>query len=576
MTRQIPIAVIGMACRAPGVDSLTDLWDMLLNREQRFVDVSADRWYGLDADVAPTPRAGLMDDVDRFDARSFGISSRMAVWMDPQHRMLLELAWHALENAGLRADDLAREPVGVFVGAFISEYRDRMIALSRTDSAAFPGTLMTFLANRISHQFDWTGPSMVIDSACSSSLAALHLAAQGLASGEFPMAVVAAANVTAGGFYANTAARGGALSPSGDSVPFSAGRDGYIRGEGGACVVLKTLEAAMRDGDPVHAIVAASGVAHNGRGGGLTATDRDSIAELMRRTAAGAGLSVSDIGFLEAHGTATPSGDAQEVAALAQSLSHLGVPRPASGPAGQVWIGSIKSNVGHLEAASGLMGVVKAVLTVQKGVIAGVAGLTTPDPSLPTGDAPVRIATDNVSWESPASPRRAAVSSFGLGGTLSHVVIEQARLPRRPADTTGRPWIVPLGGPSEELLVTGAVRLLRELELSPELSMADIALTMQGRVARPSRRILVARTVGELAEQLRTLATAGHAAQRWADSTTAAALTDAEREACARWLAGEPVDWAALWEPAVHAGRAHLPGTPFDRRSYWFDDLFRQ
>ncbi|MEU1056495.1 beta-ketoacyl synthase N-terminal-like domain-containing protein [Streptomyces sp. NPDC005876] len=559
----VPIAIIGMSCRAAGVETPAALWDMLAKGERRFTPVPEGRWHGLDPGIelpAP-PAASLLDRIDTFDARFFGIAPRMAAWMDPQHRMMLELAWHAVENAGIDPDSLDGEPVAVFVGSFMSDYRERINARGLADSAAFPGGMTAFSANRVSYQFGWTGPSMVIDSACSSSLTAVALAVQGLQHGAYPMALVGTPNVISNGFYANTAYRGGALSPTGDSVPFGPDRDGYVRGEGGACVLLKRLDQALADGDPVHAVIRAVDTAHNGRGGGLTGTDIGSQVRLLRRAAGAAGRSVADIGYLEAHGSGTPSGDAVEVAALAEALTgpdgRTAVP---AGPGGKVWVGSIKASIGHLEAAAGLMGLVKTVLVLRHGRIPRIAGLTAADPELPVAGTDVAIAVDDVPWPRGAVPRLAGVNSFGLGGGISHVLLEEAPLVREPEQPRHR-YVVPLSGQDEACLRELADRLLAELDGAEPPGLAAVARSLRGgRRAQPVRAVVVAEDLDQFRDGLHELS-AGRSPDHGGDPVALA------------WLRGERVDWEALPEPGGSRTRAHLPGSPFRRRSHWFDRM---
>ncbi|WP_256104205.1 polyketide synthase [Streptomyces sp. ODS05-4] len=555
-----PIAIIGMSCRAAGVETPAALWDMLDKGERRFSPVPEDRWHGLDPgiDLPAPPAASLLERIDTFDARFFGIAPRMAAWLDPQARMMLELAQHAVENAGIDPDALSGEPVAVFVGQFMSDYRERINARGLADSAAFPGGMTAFSANRVSYQFGWTGPSMVIDSACSSSLSALGLAVQGLQHGAYPMALVGSPSVISNGFYANTAYRGGALSPTGDSVPFGSGRNGYVRGEGGACVLLKRLDRAIADGDPVHAVIRAVGSAHNGRGGGLTGTDTGSQVELLRRTAAAAGRSVGDIGYLEAHGSGTPSGDAVEVAALAEALTGPdGRTATPAGPGGKVWVGSLKASIGHLEAAAGLMGLVKAALVLRHGRIPRVAGLTEADPELPIAGTDVAVAVDDVVWQRGDVPRLAGVNSFGLGGGICHVLLEEAPVVREAERR--RPYVLPLSGQDEECLAELAGRLLAELDGPEPPDLAAVARSLQGgRRARERRAVVVAEDLDAFRAGLYEL--------------RAGRVPDGGEDPVARaWLRGEDVDWEALWEPGESRARAHLPGSPFRRRSHWFD-----
>lgn len=558
-----PIAIIGMSCRTAGADDLTDLWDLVVAGERHLVTPDPSRWVGVDL-PAGMPRAGLIENVDEFDARFFGIAPRMAAWMDPQHRMLLELTWHALENAGMSPTVLSGEPVAVLAGAFLSEYRDSMVTVGQTNSAAFPGTLMSFLANRISYQFGWTGPSMVIDSACSSGMSALGVAISGLRASEYPMALVAAANLSGAGFYTNTAALSGALSATGNSVPFSAERDGYVRGEGAVCLVLKPLDAARADGDPVHAVITSIVTTHKGQSGGLTATNGSVIASLLRAASTAAGHRVSDIGFVEAHGTGTPNGDAAEVGALAEVLAESPT---AAGPRERLWVGAIKSNIGHLEAASGLIGVVKAVHAVKHGLIPGIAGLDEVDPGLPIKSAPLGITSENIAWPSTAI-RRAAVNSFGLGGSLSHAIVEEFRtLTAATALSAPSPRVIPLAAGSESAVARFCEQLARELTRANDVDVADVAWTLQlrdhpGRV----RMAIVARGMDSLLSSLESPISSE------TDGFRHLGLPECHQAIVDAWLNGESPDWSILWHQDEHPRRLHLPGTPFERRSHWFHD----
>ncbi|MFG2525394.1 beta-ketoacyl synthase N-terminal-like domain-containing protein [Streptomyces sp. NPDC048527] len=573
-----PIAVIGMSCRTAGADDAQALWELLSGERRLIGPVPERRIPSVDAgpvDAGPL-QAALLDDVTGFDAAFFGISRRMAAWMDPHQRVLLELTWHALENAAIAPEQLHGVPVAVFSAGPAADYRERMIQADVVDSAAFPGTLITFVANRISYQFDWTGPSYAIDSACSSGLSVLAPAMQGLRNGEFPLAAVMAANISCNGFYTSSAYQAGALSPTGDSVPFSARRDGYIRGEGGACLLLKRLADAQRDGDPVHAVIRGVGVAHNGRAGGLTGSDADAQARLLLGTARTAGVPLSSVGYIEAHGTGT-GGDLAEAAAVTDALrTALGTPRdPVAGPEGKMWIGSIKSNIGHLEGAAGLLGVVKAVLILRHGLIPPIAGLTRPDPGLSFGDMPVALADHPVAWPRGEAVRRIGVNSFGVGGALAHAVVEDA--PEPEADTSAAlspaPVAVPLSAMDREGLSALAERLLETLGQPQPPSLPALAWTVQtGRAALRERRVLVAVDLADLAGALAAVA-AGQAHERVAVTDRKEPLGHlpaALGHTAGAWLDGLPVDWAEHW-PHPRPRCPDLPGYPFQHRAHWFD-----
>ncbi|MEV5528822.1 polyketide synthase [Streptomyces prunicolor] len=575
-----PIAVIGLSCRTAGADDTDALWQLLRGERRLIGPVPPQRVPSVDAghvDAEPL-RAALLDDPAGFDAAFFGVSRRMAAWMDPHQRVLLELTWHALENAGIAPEQLHGAPVAVFAAAPMADYRERMVQADVVDSAAFPGTLITFTPNRISYQFDWTGPSYAVDSACSSGLSVLAPAVQGLRAGEFSLAAVMAANITCNGFYTSSAYQAGALSPTGDSIPFSTRRDGYVRGEGGACLLLKRLADARRDGDPVHAVIRGVGVAHNGRAGGLTGSDAAAQTRLFLRTARAAGVPLASVGYVEAHGTGT-GGDLAEAAAVTDALrTALGTSGDqVAGPEGKLWIGSVKSNIGHLECAAGLLGIVKAVLVLRHGLIPPIAGLTEadPDPDLSFGELPVALADRPVTWPRDATVRRIGVNSFGVGGALAHAIIEDApeTTPRTPTSTHPGPFAVPLSALNRAALAALATRLSRTLRGPLPPALPYLAWTVQtGRSALRERCVLVAADLTELAEALDALA---------AEQAHARVATGEHRGALGRlptpmahtagdWLDGQSVDWAKHW-PHPQPRCPDLPGYPFQRRTHWFD-----
>lgn len=425
-----PVAVIGMAARTAGAESAEELWELTRSGARMVSRIPRSRLTGLPADLVDSfrPHGFLIEGIDRFDAELFGISPRVAAWMDPQHRIMLELSWRTLESAGLAPEDLRGQEVAVFAGGANFDYRELMFLSGRGDACVPQGTYATFMPNRVSYFYDWRGPSLTIDTACSASLTAVVQAVRGLQHGDFPLAMVGAANLICNGFGLSTSLRGSLLSPTGDSVSFDRAADGYLRGEGGACVLLKPLDAALAEGDPVYAVIRGAQISHDGRAGGVTSPAADSQARLIQRSADRAGVPLSSLGYLEAHGTGTPAGDPIEIQGLVQALTAAAGSSPvgAGGPGGRLWVGSVKANVGHLEGAAGVVGLVKAVQVLRHGFIPPVAGLHTVNPRIDTVGTPVSIATHGLAWEAGAQPHRAAVSSYGLGGSNASVLLEQA------------------------------------------------------------------------------------------------------------------------------------------------------
>ena len=562
-----PVAIIGWSCRVAGAETPDAFWRLQLAGERRIAPVPPGRWAGLDTGQirVAQPHAALIEGIDRFDAAFFGISRRLAAWTDPQQRMLLELAWHALESAGIDPDGLRGAPVAMFAAACMTDYRERMTATGVVDGAAFPGTLTTFMANRISYQFDWTGPSLAVDSACASGLSIVSLAVAGLQNGEFPLAMVGGANTTSNGFYSSSAYRAGALSPTGTSVPFSARHDGYIRGEGGATLVLKLLPDALRDGDPIHGVIRSVGLAHDGRGGGLTATDADSQTRLMRRVTDLAGIQPAELGYLEAHGTGT-GGDMVEVAGLRAALETDGrMPNVGGGPGGKVWIGSVKANIGHLEAAAGLLGIVKAAMVLHYDCIPAIPGLNSVEPALPLAGSPLAIADHMVRWPRSLRPRLAAVNSFGVGGALAHAVLEEPPLLDPLTTKLGQPIAIPLSAATPIALRRLAGRLAERLAAPDAPGFAEVAWTLcTGRCSLAQRYVLVAEDLGQLTTALAAVAAGAAQPQLTGISTHAMAKVRT-------WLDGGSVDWSVLWPMAERPRRVELVAYPFERHSFWFD-----
>ncbi|MGD3110843.1 beta-ketoacyl synthase N-terminal-like domain-containing protein [Streptomyces sp. YGL11-2] len=429
------IAVIGAACRTSGADTVEEFWDLLDRGERRIAPMSTARVPGYETavDEAPEPMAALLDLPDRFDADFFGIKPAAAAAMDPQHRALLETSWHALESAALEPTDLAGEPVGVFAGVSSYDYRELALRRNQVSSHTLAGSLHAFLANRMSFHYDLRGPSVTVDTACSSGLTALTLAVTALRAGQCSMALVGAANIICDGFYHATLQQAGVLSSTGRSVGFDAAADGYVRGDGVGCVVLKPLAAALEDGDPVHAVIAGMGMNHDGRSATLTTPSAQAQASLIRGALADAGVPGSAIGYLEAHGTGTVAGDPAEIAGI---VDGLGIRDHGSmaGPEGRLWVGTVKANVGHAESAAGILGLLKGIGVLRRGRIPRMPGFATASPALELDGLPIQFADRDAAWPRTGTPRLVGVNCFGFGGANAHVILRE---PPDPADRPG-------------------------------------------------------------------------------------------------------------------------------------------
>ncbi|WP_141203165.1 type I polyketide synthase [Streptomyces griseorubiginosus] len=498
-----PVAVIGLGCRLPGgVHGPGDYWRLLTDGVDAIRRVPEDRWrdFGAFPPEDALPYGGYLDDIAGFDADFFRISPREAAVMDPQQRILLEVVHETLAHAAVPAASLAGTATGVFVGVSAPEYG----TLTGADPAAVDpwapaGGALSVTAGRLSYVLDARGPSMAVDTACSSSLVAVHHACVSLRTGESDTAIAAGVNLLLSPAVTVAFRRAGALAPDGRCKPFSAHADGIGRGEGCAAVLLKRLSDAERDGDRVLAVIRATAVNSDGRSNGLLAPNPVAQQSLLTSAYVRAGLSPAHIDYVEAHGTGTPLGDPIEAGALS---AVLGAGRDPDQP---LLLGSVKSNLGHLESAAGIAGLVKTVLALHHDVV---------PPSLHCSegsaldDVRLRVVSEGEPWPRYGGTATAGVSGFGFGGTNAHAVLEEWRpavLPPRPAEEPGARLHV-LSDVDEERLRDTAARLadwLRTASAHP----ADVARTLAGRAGRGSvRAAVVARDRTELADGLDALA----------------------------------------------------------------------
>ncbi|ADO72987.1 type I polyketide synthase [Stigmatella aurantiaca] len=505
-----PIAILGMSCRLPGsVASPEDFWRLLSSGQDATSEVSPERF-----DVAsfydPDPkssgkmytrRAGMLDSIDTFDARFFGISPREAILMDPQQRMLLEVSWEALERSGLAPHRLEKSATGVFVAASPSDYlRRHSYAGKPKDIDVYDGTgnATCFSAGRLSYLLGLEGPSFTVDTACSSSLLAVHLACQSLRAGESDVAIAAGVNLIVSPETFIFLSRAGNISPDGRSKTFDASADGYGRGEGCGVVVLKRLSRARADGDPILAVLRGSAVNHDGASSGLTVPNGLAQQAVIRRACQNAGIEPRSLDYVEAHGTATLLGDPIEL----DALGAIAEGRTAEKP---LWVGSVKSNLGHLETAAGITGLMKAVLMLQHKKLPASLHFSRPNPHVDWQRLPLRVPTQLTDWSSPV-PLIAGVSSFGLSGTNVHVILEEARdraseaasLPAAPATAVFEPSVLLLSARTPSALQELADTYRRRLAL-PEFDapLQAIVHTAALRRSHHEHRLAISGTTRE-------------------------------------------------------------------------------
>ncbi|KAA3647729.1 MAG: amino acid adenylation domain-containing protein [Chloroflexi bacterium] len=504
-----PIAVVGMGCRFPGgADSPEAFWELLKNGIDAISEVPEDRWdvdelYAEDAGGGKitTRWGGFLENVDKFDPRFFGIAPREAERMDPQQRLLLEVAWEALENANIRPDRLAGSQTGVFVGVSSYDYSNLQFQnYAEIDAYAGTGNAHSIVANRLSYILDLRGPSMAIDTACSSSLVSLHLACQSLRTGESEVALAGGVNLILSPELTITFSEARMMAANGRCKTFDADADGYVRGEGSGMVVLKRLSDAQRDEDNIVAVIRGSAVNQDGHSNGLTAPNGPSQQAVIRQAIQNAGIIPSEVGYIEAHGTGTPLGDPIEVQSLNAVFSN------GDNKNSEIILGSVKTNIGHLESAAGIAGFIKAVLALQHNAIPPHLHFNEINPYINLDDSPLRVSTELKEWIRTDTSRFAGVSSFGFGGTNAHIIIEEGPLAQQKTESNkeeDRPThLLTFSGKNEGALHDLAIRYTA-LAKDDKVSIADLAYTANTSRALHDHRIaVVASNKNELAQRL--------------------------------------------------------------------------
>lgn len=505
-SRGEPIAIVGMGCRFPGGDAPGRFWQLLRGGFDAVGEIPADRW-DIDRFYDPNPealgkmytrRGGFLRGVDLFDPQFFSISPREAVGIDPQQRLLMEIAWETLEDAGQAPELLEAGRTGVFVGISTCDYARlgaRRYDLGSIDTYTATGTATSIAAGRLAYFLGLRGPCMAIDTACSSSLVAVHQAIESLRKGECNSALAGGVNLILEPAAMIALSEVRALSPDGRCKTFDQAADGYARGEGCGMVLLKRLSDAVKDGDRVHALIRGSAVNHDGHSNGLTAPHGPSQEALIREAIADAGIEAADIDYVEAHGTGTSLGDPIEVQALA---AVLGEGRRPDNP---LAIGSVKTNIGHLESAAGIAGLIKVILALQHGEIPPHLHLEHPNPLIPWEDLPVVVPTQRQDWPSRRGPRTAGLSSFGFSGTNAHLVIEQAPESHAVPMRQDRPeHVLVLSAKNSQALEELAERYHEQLD--KETHFSDVCYTAASGRAHFSHRLAVCATDATHAQKL--------------------------------------------------------------------------
>jgi acyl transferase domain-containing protein len=507
--RSEPIAIVGIGCRLPGsVDGPDAFWRLLIEGRDGIVAVPPDRW-DRDAYFDPDPDApgrmyvrsgGFLDAIDGFDAGFFGIAPREAASLDPQHKLVLEVAWEALEHAGIPPTALRQTETGVFLGICTFDHALQLGRHEeRIDSYFGSGNSLNVAAGRLAYLLGLTGPCMAVDTACSSALVAVHLACQSLRLGECTTALAAGVNVILSPAFSINFCKARMLAADGRCKTFDAAADGYGRGEGCGVVVLRTLSAAQAAGDRILALIRSSAVNQDGPSGGLSIPSGPAQQAVIRRALAAARVPPETIDYLEAHGTGTPLGDPIELEAAAAVLGE----GRARGE--KLLVGSVKTNIGHLEAAAGIAGLIKAALCLERAALPPHRNLAVRNPHIPWDELPIEVPTAPIAWPEHAHPRRAAVSSFGYSGTNAHAVLEQAPIAATAPGLVPGPQVLALSARTEAALRELREKYLAMLRTAPATAWADIAWTSTaGRTHFPHRCAVVADSCATAAEGLAT------------------------------------------------------------------------
>lgn len=574
-----PIAVIGMGCRFPGgADTPQKFLELLREGRDAISEVPRDRWdvdewYDANPDTPgkiSSRHGGFVDGCEQFDPAFFEIAPREAKSVDPQHRMLLEVSWEAMENAGLVPSALAGSNTGVFVGITGNDYY-RLITQSapqRIDAYLGTGNAHSAASGRLSYFFGFKGPCISMDTACSSALVAVHAACQSLRTGESEMALAGGVNHLLLPEMSVNFSKAHMLAPDGRCKAFDSRADGYVRSEGCGIVVLKRLSQAQADGDPILAVIRGSAINQDGQSGGLTVPNGPSQSEVIRRALSQAGVAADEVSFVEAHGTGTSLGDPIEVNALNAVFGERDKEEP-------LWIGSVKSNVGHLESAAGVASLIKTVLCLQHRELVPSLHCERPNSHIEWDAMPIKVTTRRMEWN--ASRRIAGVSSFSFSGTNAHVVIEEAPIPQAlgAPERAHREYGLALSAQSETALQELAARYAVLIADQPE-RLADICATTAIFRERFAHRLFVRETsAAGMRGALESFAAGDELASVMTGkarsvSTELPNSGTADLATLGRsFVHGAPVDWAG------HYGRAFdrfadLPNYPFQRQRHWF------
>lgn len=541
-----PIAIVGMGCRFPGADTPEQFWENLKNGVDSVTEVPKDRW-DIDTLFDPNPdtpgkmvsrHGGFLKDVDKFDPHFFGISPREALDMDPQQRILLEVFWEAMENAGILPEHVRGSKTGVYIGIGNYDYSHfNHGRLTKASMYSGTGNAICITANRLSYLFDLRGPSVAMDTACSSSLVATHLACKSLQSGESDMAVAGGANLILTPEVNIALSKARMLAPHGRCKTFDADAQGYVRSEGVGVLLLKRLSDAKRDGNEILAVIKGSAINQDGHSNGITAPNRIQQVNVIRDAMAEAGITPDSTSMYEAHGTGTNLGDPIEIQAISEVFASRSKELPP------VALGSVKTNIGHLEACAGMAGMFKIILSMKHKTIPPHLHFNRPNPHIDFESIPFTIPTEPMQWDTNGKPRVAEVSSFGFGGANSHLVLEEAPEQNLAKSDASRPThILTLSAKGDKALKELAGQFAATLEQEKEIDLGALCYTSHNRRSHFSHRLALA-----VSEPDKTAA----ALKKWvegkpSDATFAGTVNERETQKCAFLFTGQGAQYVNM------------------------------
>lgn len=588
------LAIVGVCCRMPKARGMDEFWENLKNGRDCIEEVPASRWnwkqvYGADDSVLNATYAnqgGFIENHDCFDAEFFRLSPREAEIMDPRQRVLLEGVWHTLEDAGYKASDLKGSDVGVFIGACGDEYANLLIQADHpVDSYTLTGNGRAFISNRISYFFDWTGPSEVIDTTCSSSLVAMHNAQQAINSGTCSSAIVGGVSILIDPYPQISLSRVNVLADDCRCKTFDSRANGYVRSEGMGLVMVKSLQQAIHDNDNIYAVIRGGAVNHGGHSSALTAPNSKSQSALIASAYRKFDIDVDGLGYLEAHGTGTQLGDPIEVEGIKNALKMLGGDQGMDCyPPNSISLGSVKTAIGHCEAAAGIAGLLKLILTLKHQTIPPVVHLGQVNDKVHLENTPLYLSRQSQNWPEPVTGcRKGGVSAFGFGGVNAHVVVEEYKRERKTPHNI--PLVLPVSARNPAQLKIYVNDLYDFLSGSSGQNAVDVAYTFQmGRESMPAKVVFLGKDLENICTSMNEFLThePGSESQdpdnleiNRAYGQTGGSHGIPVQELVDKWLNNDrSVDWGLLYEHVESLpGRVSCPVYPFKKQRLWPESL---